>query len=305
MPCSAMDAWILFSVTAALAQTLRFMAQKRLRAGGLSTGGATFARFMFSAPLILALALTYAGATDQAIPAMGGAFWAYALVGGLTQILATMCVVALFSHRNFAVGITFKKTEVMLTAIVGLAVLGDRVTLTGWFALAVGLAGVLLLSDPPGGQGPLLRRLSNRAAGLGLLSGAFFAVSAVSYRGATLELATDDLALRAGWTLAMVTMSQLLGLGAWLAWRERGEIARVARAWRSVGLIGLFSMIGSFCWFSAFSLQSAAYVFAVGQVELVFSLMASVWVFKETVSRRELLGIALLTVSILVIVLWH
>jgi drug/metabolite transporter (DMT)-like permease len=101
----------------------------------------------------------------------------------------------------------------------------------------------------------------------------------------------------------MVTGSQLIGMAAWLAWRERGEIGRVVRAWRVAGLVGLFSMVGSWCWFAAFSLQSAAYVFAVGQVELIFSLAVSVMVFRERVTRREIAGIALLAVSILAIAL--
>jgi drug/metabolite transporter (DMT)-like permease len=298
-----MDAWIAFSVAAAFAQTLRFMVQKQLTVAGLSAGGATFARFLYSAPVVLLGILGYLAATGQAVPVMSGAFWAYALVGGLAQVLATMCTVALFSHRNFAVGITFKKTEVILTALVGLAVLGDRVSAIGWAALALGLGGVLLLSDPPGGAGPLHRRLLNRAAGLGLLSGVFFAVSAVCYRGATLALGVEDLVLRAGWTLAMVTGSQLAGMALWLAWRERGQIGRVARAWRRAGLVGLFSMAGSFCWFAAFSLQSAAYVFAVGQVELIFSLAVSVMVFRERIAAREAGGIALLAGSILAIAL--
>ncbi len=298
-----MELWIALSVAAAFAQTLRFMVQKQLTVAGLSPGGATFARFLYSAPVVGAGMLVYLGVTGQAIPAMSGAFWAYALLGGFTQVLATVCTVALFAHRNFAVGITFKKTEVMLTAIVGLVVLGDHVSAAGWAALAVGLGGVLLLSDPPGGAGRGMGRFVNRAAGLGLLSGVFFAVSAVCYRGATLALGVEDLVLRAGWTLAMVTGSQLIGMAAWLAWRERGEIGRVVRAWRVAGLVGLFSMVGSWCWFAAFSLQSAAYVFAVGQVELIFSLAVSVMVFRERVTRREIAGIALLAVSILAIAL--
>lgn len=297
-----MDAWIAFSLAAALAQTLRFMVQKQLTLAGLSPGGATFARFLYSAPLVLVLMLGYLAATGQAVPAMGGAFWAYALPGGAAQVLATMCTVALFAHRNFAVGITFKKTEVILTAIVGLVVLGDRLSAAGWAALVLGLAGVLLLGDPPGGGGPLRARVLNRAAGLGLLSGVFFAVSAVAYRGATLALGVEDVVLRAGWTLAMVTGSQLIGMALWLLWRERGEIGRVLRAWRKAGLVGLLSMAGSFSWFAAFSLQSAALVFAVGQVELIFSLAVSVLVFRERVTARELGGIALLAVSILAIV---
>lgn len=301
MTQGGMDAWILFSVAAAAAQTLRFVVQKHLRATGLSTAGATYARFVYSAPLIVAAVLAYAAARDLPLPAADGRFWVFALVGGLAQIVATMCVVALFQHRNFAVGITFKKTEVILTALVGMAVLGDRVSGPGWLALAVGLAGVLLLSDPPGGASAGLRRLINRASGLGLLSGVFFAVSAVSYRGATLALATEDLVLRAGWTLALVSAAQVAAMSGWLAWRERGQIAAVFGAWRVAGLTGLFSMIGSFCWFAAFSLQSAAYVFAVGQVELIFSLAASVFFFRETVDRREFAGMVLLTASIVAI----
>jgi drug/metabolite transporter (DMT)-like permease len=296
-----MELWIALSVAAAFAQTLRFMVQKQLTVAGLSPGGATFARFLYSAPVVAAAMLVYLAATRQAVPAMSGTFWGYALLGGFTQVLATVCTVALFAHRNFAVGITFKKTEVMLTAIVGLVVLGDHVSAAGWVALAVGLGGVLLLSDPPGGAESGMGRFFNRAAGLGLLSGVFFAVSAVCYRGATLALGVEDLVLRAGWTLAMVTGTQLIGMALWLAWRERGEILRVVRAWRVAGLVGLFSMVGSWCWFAAFSLQSADYVFAVGQVELIFSLAVSVMVFRERVTGREMAGIALLSVSILAI----
>lgn len=297
-----MESWVLFAVAAAAAQTLRFSAQKHLRATRLSTGGATFARFLYSAPLVLVLAVIYARGAYGGFPAMSGAFWAYALVGGFMQILATMCVVALFQHRNFAVGITFKKSEVLLTAIVGWVVLGDVVSPLGWAALGAGLLGVILLSDPPKGTAAGAR-LFNRATGLGLASGLCFAISGVGYRGATLALGVDDLVLRAGWTLAMVTSAQLLGLGLWLAWRERGQIAAVISAWRAGLIVGLFSLLGSFCWFAAFSLQSAAYVFAVGQIELIFSLAIGAFFFRERTSPRELGGMAILTLSIIAIVM--
>ena len=62
-------------------------------------------------------------------------------------------------------------------------------------------------------------------------------------------------------------------------------------------------MAGSFCWFTAFTLQNAAYVNALGQVELILSLFASVLVFRERVSRRELAGICVLGASILGLIL--
>ena len=300
-----MEAWILIALAAATAQTVRFMLQKHLKSTRLSTSGATFARFLYSAPLAAVLIVTYARLSGQGFPQASARFWWFALAGGLSQILATLCVVALFSERNFAVGITFKKTEVLQSALVGLVVLGDRVTLGGAVAIAIGFGAVLLLSDPPRGSftGPRWRRFFNRAAGLGLLSGVLFGFSAVGYRGASLGLEGGNVALRAGFTLAVVSASQSLAMGLWLYVRDRAEIVAVLAAWRVAALVGLTSMIGSFLWFTAFTLQNAAYVKAVGQIELVLSVLASVLFFHEKISARELGGIALLLVSILVLVL--
>ncbi len=296
-----MEAWIIISIAAAAFQTLRFMLQKHLSMGTLSTGGATFARFVYSMPFVVTLALAYVLHAGAGWPSYGGLFWIYALSGGLAQILATWCVVALFAQRNFAVGITFKKTEVIQTALVGLLVLGDRISLPGFIAIVIGLLGVLILSDNRiAGQGA---RLFNKAAGLGLASGALFAISAVGYRGATLEIASDDPFLRACISLAIVTTAQALGMAGWLAWREKGEITRVIAARRTAVWMGLTGMAGSLCWFTAFTLQNAAYVFAVGQIEVIFSLMASVLFFREKIAGREALGIALLSASILGLIL--
>ncbi len=297
-----MEAWIILSVAAAAFQTLRFMLQKRLSMGALTPGGATLARFFYSAPFVVALTLGYLALTGTALPEFSARFWLYAMTGGVTQILATWCVVALFAERNFAVGITFKKTEVVQTALVGLVVLGDRISTLGLGAIVLGLVGVLILSDAPGLEGRWLRRIANRAAFLGLASGAFFAVSAVGYRGATLEIASEDPLLRAGVTLAVVTLAQTFALGAWLMWREPGQVSRVAGAWRSAVWIGLAGMAGSLLWFTAFTLENAAYVFAVGQVEVIFSLAASVLFFGEKTTRREAAGIALVTLSVIAVV---
>jgi len=298
-----MEIWILLSIAAAAFQTLRFMLQKSLSMGPLSAGGATFARFVYSAPVAVALAAGYVGWRGGGLPGLGGAFWGFALAGGLAQILATWCVVLLFAQRNFAVGITFKKTEVIQTALVGLLVLGDRVSVAGVVAIVIGLAGVLVLSGAPGLAGARSGRILNRAAGLGLASGALFAVSAVAYRGATLEVASADAFLRAVISVSAVTLAQTLGMAGWLAWREPGQLGRVWRARGRAAWIGVTSLGGSLCWFSAFTLQNAAYVFAVGQVEVIFSVLASVLVFRETVTRRELAGMALLTGGILLLVL--
>ena len=299
-----MDAWIPVTLLAAFSQTMRFGLQKQLKATALSTAGATFARFVYSAPLVALGVLIYAQVTAQDLPQIDPVFWAYALTGGAAQIIATMCVVSLFSYRNFAVGITFKKTEVLMAVGVGLVILGEGVTIWGFGAILIGLIGVLLLSDPPEvSSDPWIKRIMNRATGLGLLSGVLFAVSGVTYRGAALSLDTGDVFLRATLTLACVTASQTVAMAIFLRLREEGEITRVLRAWRVAALVGVTSMIGSTCWFVAFTLFTVAYVKALGQVELLFSLALTVFVFHEKVSARELQGGAFLLASILVLIL--
>ena len=299
-----MDAWIPVTLLAAFAQTARFGLQKQLKATRLSTGGATFARFIYSSPLVVIGVLIYANLTDQTLPPIPPVFWVYALSGGAAQILATMCVVALFAHRNFAVGITFKKTEVLMAVFVGLIILGEGVSWLGFGAILIGLAGVLLLSDPPGENTQAWhKRIVNRASGLGLASGLLFACSGVGYRGASLSLDGGDVFLRATLTLACVTTAQTIAMAIWLRLRDSGEITRVLSAWRTAGLVGVTSMIGSTCWFVAFSLQTVAYVKALGQVELLFSMALTVFFFKEKISAREIQGGGLLIASVLVLVL--
>ncbi|CUH65696.1 EamA-like transporter family protein [Thalassovita gelatinovora] len=296
--------WVLVSIAAAAFQTLRFMLQKFLSMGAVSSGGATLSRFLFSAPFVLVLALGYVGWGGAGLPDLGSMFLPYALSGAVAQILATWCVVALFAKRNFAVGITFKKTEVVQTALVGFVVLGDRVSLEGSVAILLGLIGVLVLSQAPEGQGGWARRFFNKGAGLGLLSGAFFAVSAVGYRGATLQVGSDDPLMRALVSLAFVTVTQAVGLSLWLVWREPGQLRKVIGSWRTSVWIGLTGLGGSLGWFTAFTLQNAAYVFAVGQIEVIFSIVASVLFFRESLSRREIAGIALISGSVLSLVLF-
>lgn len=300
-----MELWIPITIFAAFAQNLRFMLQKHLKDTRLSTGGATFSRFVFAAPLALLLVWGLVASGFRELPQVSPRFLAFAAVGGLAQILATSLVVALFAERNFTVGITLKKTETMQTAIISLIVLGELVSAWGLIAIAIGLAGVILLSDPPKGDKPLpwKARLFNKASGYGLASGALFGVSATGYRGASLSLDGGDFLIRAAFTLAIVTVWQSVVMALWLSWREKGQVRAVLRSWRVTALVGLTGVLGSFGWFMAFTLQNAAYVKALGQIELVFTFLASWLVFKEKSSSREITGIVLVVASILVLVL--
>jgi len=293
-----MELWIPIAIAAAAFQNVRFMLQKVLSTGNLTATGATFSRFVYSAPLVWVLVWAYSKYSGIGVPDLPIRFWIFALCGGLAQVLATIFVVALFKHRNFAVGITLKKTETVQSVLVGFVILGDQVSWAGFGAILIGLVGVLLLVDTPQSEASFSKRIFNRAAGLGLGAGVLFAFSAVGYRGASHALALDDTFLRAAITLACVTTSQAVGMAVWMRFRDVGQITKVLRIWRTAVLVGVTSMAGSLCWFIAFTLENAAYVKAVGQIELVFSFLASVFFFKEKVVGREIAGILILSAAI-------
>jgi drug/metabolite transporter (DMT)-like permease len=296
-----MELWVAVTVAAAVVQTLRLMLQKRLKGLGLSTGGATFSRFLFAAPLAGVGVCGLMAWRGYTLPPLELPFWGFAIAGGIGQIVGTFCTVALFSERSFAVGIAFTKTETVQVALFSAVFLAEAISGLGVVAILIGLVGVLLLSRPP--EGWLAGRIFNRATVLGLLAGAFFGVSAIGYRGATLEIANDDPLFRALLALVCVTAFQTCAMALWLRWREPGEVGRVMAAWRAVLPVGVTGVLGSLGWFTAFALQNAAYVRSVGQVELIFSLLVSIFVFGERPKPREVAGMALLALSIVLIVL--
>lgn len=294
--------WIIATLAAAAVQTVRFSLQRQLKGIGLSTGGATFSRFVFGAPIAILSMLVMFALARHGVAAPGARFWAFGIVGGLAQIAATFCTVALFSERSFAVGIAFTKTETVQVAVFSTLVLGDHIPFWGYVAIIIGVAGVILLSRPPRRADGAKVTVFNRATLLGLIAGALFGISAIGYRGATLEVASTDPLIRAVVALACVTTFQTFAMGLWLRWREPGQLTRVLGAWRATALVGLTGVLGSFGWFVAFTLENAAYVRSLGQIELMFSFLVSTLIFHEKTHPREAAGIAVLAVSIVMIV---
>lgn len=297
-----MDLWIIATLFAVFFQTLRFALQKVLSTATLSAAGSTFARFFYASPLLWIGIIAYFQLNEIAYPKIDASFWIYAVIGGIAQILATVCVVVLFKSRNFAVGITLKKSETILTAIVGYLVLGDTVSLIGGIAIIVGLFGVLLLSKTSTTIG--LSTWFSKTVGIGLASGLFFAFSAVSYRSASLMVMTEDPFVRASITLLWVVTIQLVTMLFWLHFREKGQISAVWQARNTAFWVGITSLLGSLCWFVAFTLQNAAYVSGLGQSELLLSVIVSILFFKERITSREYAGIALLTISVVALIIW-
>jgi drug/metabolite transporter (DMT)-like permease len=298
------DAWIPITISAAFFQNLRSALQRHLK-GRLSTTGATFSRFAYAAPLALFYALALASFTGEDLPAPNPTFLAYAVVGGLAQITATALLLYSFSFRNFAVGTTYSKTETVQTAIFGILILGDPLGLGAAAAIVISLIGVMAISVARTRMSlfGLLTSLAEKPALIGIASGAFFGLSAISYRGASLSLGNLGFLIRAAYTLACVTTFQTLVMALYMRVREPGQVTAVLRAWRVAAWAGITGMIASAGWFTAMTIQNAAYVRALGQIELVFTFAASIFLFHEWPNRTEVTGIVLVIAGILLLLL--
>jgi drug/metabolite transporter (DMT)-like permease len=83
--------------------------------------------------------------------------------------------------------------------------------------------------------------------------------------------------------------------------REPGQLRASLVNWRIAIWVGLVGVAGSAGWFTAMTLQKVAYVRALGQIELVFTFLASWLVFKEAINKSELLGCILIVGGILLL----
>ena len=295
--------WIPVTIAAAFLQNLRSALQKAIR-GRLSTMGAAYARFFYAWPLALIYLWALASAGYE-LPSVNATFLIYCALGGLSQILFTVVLLWMFSFRSFAVGTTFSKLEVVLIAALGAILLGDTVGPLAVVAIAVGALGTIVLSltETKLTLGGLIRGLGEKATAVGLLCAALLGASVVFFRGAALALEGAEFLIAAAFALAVALVMQTLMMGAWFVVYDRVELGRVVTEWRRALPVGVVGMACSVCWFTAFTLQNAAYVRALGQIELLFTFIASVFFFRERVTRSEVVGILLIVCAILLILL--
>ena len=300
------ELWIPITIGAVIFQTIRTGMQKHLK-GALTTSAVTYVRFLFGFPVAALYLVFLLGTTGAPMPPVSGDFLFYAFLGGAGQILGTFLLVHLFSFRNFAVGTTYTKTEAIQTALIGLAFFGQTMSWPGFLAIVVSVAGVMMISIVHGNATwrGFLTGWTNRIAFYGIVSGTGFAVAAVGVRAASLSLGMNGFLMPAAVTLVWVTGMQVAAMTVYMLWRERPQIVAIFRNARYAALVGLTGVAGSVCWFNAMTLENAAYVRTLGQVELILSLLTSYVVFKERSTRYEIVGMAMIVIGIIILLLFR
>src|ERR1043165_2228080 len=207
--------WIPFTITAALGQVARNAMQRSLT-GPLGTWGATNIRFLFGFPFSVAFFAIVIAASGDHVPWPTATVWPWLLLGALSQILATGLMLVAMNDRSFVVTTAYLKTEAIQTAIFGFVFLGDHLTWLKVLAIVIATIGVVITALRPGGEKSFAEL---RPTITGLVAAAAFALSAVGFRGAIINVPGVSFVTSASFTLVLGLFVQTLVLTIYLLWR--------------------------------------------------------------------------------------
>ena len=289
--------WIPFTLAAALGQVVRNATQRHLT-GPLGTIGATNVRFLFGFPFSLVFLAVALAATGDRLPWPGGVFWPWLLLGALSQIAATGLMLAAMADRSFVVTTAYLKTEAIQTAIFGFVFLNDTLNVLKVTAIVIATVGVVITALRPGGKD----LASLKPTVLGLVAAAFFALSAVGFRGAIIVVPGVTFVTAASFTLVLGLFVQTLVLSIYLVWRAPDVLASILKLWRPSLFAGFMGAAASQFWFLAFALTAAANVRTLALVEVLFAQAIAYFSFKQTPTLRAALGIVLIVMGVVLLI---
>lgn len=298
--------WIFSAIAAAFFQSLRLGALKQLNQT-LSVTATSYVRVLFTLPFLTVYLVGLVLAKGEPLPAPGAWFLFCTCVAALGQFLGTVVLVRLFQLGNFAVGTMLQKTDVLMTAIIGSLFFSELISAGGWLAILVTAAGVLLISagrlpaaaqqTARSGLGELLFGPSTR---IGLLTGLLFGLSYLFLRDAILALdPAASAAVRSAFAGFAMTAWSFLIVGVWFLLYERQALSKLRGFLGLCIFLGFTSALGTIFWFFASALANAAYVAAVAQVQIVFTLAISWFYFGERIRWLELAGIVIILAGLL------
>jgi drug/metabolite transporter (DMT)-like permease len=203
------------------------------------------------------------------------------------------------NDRSFVVTTAYLKTEAIQTAIFGFVFLGDHLTALKVVAILIATIGVIITALRPGGE----KNFADLKPTLtGLVAAAAFALSAVGFRGAIITVAGVSFVTAASYTLVLGLFVQTLVLTIYLLARAPDVLKKILGLWKPSLLAGFTGAFASQFWFLAFALTAAANVRTLALVEVLFAQGVAYYSFKQPLSARELLGIALIVIGVALLV---
>ena len=293
------EIWIPITIFAAFSQNLRSIYQKKLQKN-MSNISSTYTRFLFGLPFVLIYFLFLYNFSNSKflVSNINTTFLLYCLIGGISQIIATLLLLKIFKTNNFSVATSYSKTEPIQAAFFGFILLSDPISFIGLIGIIIGLIGIMITSIK---KINLRINFFNLSVFYGLLSGSLFGLSAVLFRGASHSLFSIDYMLTSSFTLLIAIVIQTLILTFYILLTDIKQFYLLYFNWKDGLIVGFFGAFASICWFYAMSIQNVAYVRALGQIELIFTILASILYFKEKIIANEILGVLITLTGILII----
>ena len=289
--------WVLFTLLASSAQTLRNAMQRDL-IGALGAVGAAQVRFLFGLPFAVVFLAGMLIATGLAAPPLTLANFGWTAFGAVSQVIATAMMLAAMRTRSFVVAVAYTKTEPAQVALFGLVAFNETPTLSLVAAIGFAMIGVALMSLPS------RKELASdwRSAAYGLTSATFFAFAAIGFRSAVVGVETPSRALAASLILVVGLAIQSATLALYLGVFDRAGARAILAAWRSSLFAGFMGALASQFWFIAFALTDAARVRTLALIEVPLAQLVSLKLFREPPSLRDGLGMTLIVVAAAILV---
>jgi drug/metabolite transporter (DMT)-like permease len=297
--------WVPLSLVAGFLQIIRNAAQRGL-SDEAGPWGATLVRFLFGLPFaIIFLGILWL-LTPPTILNFNAKVALILPIGACAQVLATAALIASMRASSFALGSTFQHMSLPLAALFGALFLGDLLGFWGWAGVGLATLGLLVASWPNGGLSAGLKGGPGAfQAGLyGLLSGAFFAVSANAYRVCGMEIEPNAPFLSSSITLVLAQGLQSLVLGAILYVVDRRALRALFGDLRASFVAGFAGAAASACWFAALTLAPAALVRGLNALVEAPAATLMGWVrFNERLDLRRVLGSAMIVIGVIATVI--
>ena len=288
--------WVLYTFAATILQTFRNLEQKKLNKK-LDSLTVSWSRFILPLPFaIIIVANTFF---------VSKLFIFYCLVTAFFQVLGNIFLLQTFKSKNFSVGIAFYKTEVLQASLIGLLFFNVSISIYAFVAILVATFGVVLMSGLIFDFNSSIR---NKSVFYGLLTGFCFSISAfnlkfaseilLGFRYSSIEIAIIVLM----WVICFqnIFFSIIKSCQNRLI-KDLKSLVSLEHKYTFVKT-SMLSLLGSVCWFVAFGLCNVVYVKAVGQIELVIAILVSYFILKEKIKISEIIGIALTSGGILLLI---
>lgn len=297
--------WVVIVLISTALQTARNAGQKRL-AEKLSAASATWVRFVFGLPVAAIYCMFLWNADNPDTRIFNTEFFQYCLLAAICQLTGTFLLILLFKIRNFAIGSTYVRSEAIIAAFIGAIFFEDILSFSGWIAVGISVVGVVLISltSLDFKKEQIRSLVFNPSAGIGLLCGLAFGIGSFFIRDASLSLEGLNFLLTSALTLLSVLLFQTASLGILVVIKTPADIKKMITLWRQCSFVGVTSALGSIGWFTALTIQRVTYVKALAQIEFIFALLVSYFIFGEKSPKIEILGMVLVVSGILILLMF-